>query len=55
MSGWSNHMTMINNAVRIWGTVLLLSDILTLVGKIKSEFMKKVVKVRPLPEKEVQE
>ena len=46
-------MTMINNTVRIWATALLLSEIL--VEKIKYEFMKKVVKMRPLPGKEVKE
>lgn len=47
-------MTVINNnTVRIWVTALLLSEVLLLVGKI--EFMKEVVKMRSLPEKEVKE
>ena len=48
-------MTMINNTVRIWATALLFSEIFILVRKIKYEFMKKVVKMRLLPEKEVKE
>lgn len=48
-------MTVINNnnTVRIWVTALLLSEVLLLVGKI--EFMKEVVKMSSLPEKEVKE
>lgn len=51
----ANHMTVINNTVRIWATALLLSEILIRVRKIKYEFMKKVVKMRPVPQKEVKE
>lgn len=37
-------MTMINNTVRIWAMALVLSEMLMLVGKIKSDFIKKVKK-----------